>query len=313
MLQLFSAGTGIPHPDKLVDGQRKGVCRRLFGHAGEDAYFCSAEASTMGVADGVFAWGAKGIDAGSFSRALMRHCLNMSEGRGASGGDIPTTEEEGRRPFRPLADPTQPYVPAMDILTVAASQVTRDEIKGSATACVLTLNPVTGQASAANLGDSGVLIGREVGSRASGKHECVFRSPSQEHIFGYPFQLGHHEEADDVNDAQVFEIQLCPGDVVICATDGLFDNVDQSALMASTFDTLHAHNFIGGSAGAHRRAVAAVARGLVRLALDRSMDKRAVTPYARAASDAFDCVFNGGKKDDITVVVGLVAPMAISP
>lgn len=33
------------------------------------------------------------------------------------------------------------------------------------------------------------------------------------------------------------------------------------------------------------------------------MDKNGVTPYSLAATEAFDMVYNGGKPDDITVVV----------
>jgi hypothetical protein len=31
-----------------------------------------------------------------------------------------------------------------------------------------------------------------------------------------------------------------------------------------------------------------------------------VTPYSLAAQDEFDMIFDGGKKDDITVVVGII-------
>lgn len=33
------------------------------------------------------------------------------------------------------------------------------------------------------------------------------------------------------------------------------------------------------------------------------MDKNGVTPYSLGATEAFDMVYNGGKPDDITVVV----------
>ena len=38
-----------------------------------------------------------------------------------------------------------------------------------------------------------------------------------------------------------------------------------------------------------------------------SMDKRRTTPYSLAATDYFDMVYSGGKRDDITVVVVHVA------
>lgn len=38
-------------------------------------------------------------------------------------------------------------------------------------------------------------------------------------------------------------------------------------------------------------------------AFEAAMDKSGVTPYSQAATEAFDMVYNGGKPDDITVVV----------
>ena len=42
-----------------------------------------------------------------------------------------------------------------------------------------------------NLGDSGVLVGRP------STREVFLRTPQQEHSFGYPFQLGHEDHADE--------------------------------------------------------------------------------------------------------------------
>ena len=41
-------------------------------------------------------------------------------------------------------------------------------------------------------------------------------------------------------------------------------------------------------------------------AFDISHDKRADTPYSRAATEEFQVIYNGGKKDDITVIVALL-------
>lgn len=44
---------------------------------------------------------------------------------------------------------------------------------------------------------------------------------------------------------------------------------------------------------------------LVRMAYEASIDRKRDTPYAREASEAFNMVYNGGKKDDITVLVAM--------
>lgn len=58
-LSIISAGTTIPHIDKVITG-------------GEDAFFvCSSGCGSIGVADGVGSWGADGIDASLYSKELM--------------------------------------------------------------------------------------------------------------------------------------------------------------------------------------------------------------------------------------------------
>ena len=41
-------------------------------------------------------------------------------------------------------------------------------------------------------------------------------------------------------------------------------------------------------------------------AFDISLEKNGDTPYSRSATDEFDVIYRGGKKDDITVIVALV-------
>lgn len=46
---------------------------------------------------------------------------------------------------------------------------------------------------------------------------------------------------------------------------------------------------------------------LLQVAFDNSVDKHRVTPYSRAATEAFDMVYSGGKPDDITVLVAVIS------
>jgi serine/threonine protein phosphatase PrpC len=79
---------------------------------------------------------------------------------------------------------------------------------------------------AANVGDSCFMVVR--------RGRVLFRSPSQQHEFNFPFQLGG-EGSDKVSDAQCFMVPVQVGDVVVMGTDGLFDNVFDKdvALMAA--------------------------------------------------------------------------------
>ena len=48
------------------------------------------------------------------------------------------------------------------------------------------------------------------------------------HSFNCPFQLASAElwpQADSADDADVYEVDLQPGDVIIMGSDGLFDNM----------------------------------------------------------------------------------------
>jgi hypothetical protein len=53
-----------------------------------------------------------------------------------------------------------------------------------------------------------------------------------------------------------------------------------------------------------------LAHRLARLAFEASVDRSRSTPYSRAATEAFDMVYSGGKPDDITVVVAVIRPAA---
>jgi len=76
--------------------------------------------------------------------------------------------------------------------------------------------------------------------------------------------------------------------VVVLGSDGLWDNLADDALVAAV------------AAGRKAREGApALARRLAGLAFKASLDRE-------GASEAFDMVYSGGKRDDITVLVALV-------
>ena len=66
-----------------------------------------------------------------------------------------------------------------------------------------------GRLTSANLGDSGFIVLAE-----KQEHDSVmqikYHSPQQEHQFGFPYQLGHHENADSVDDAMLMTLPVLP-------------------------------------------------------------------------------------------------------
>ena len=90
-------------------------------------------------------------------------------------------------------------------------------------------------------------------------------------------------------------LQVAPGDTVVLGSDGLWDNLADDALV----DAVAA----GRSA---REGAPALARRLAGEAFRKSLDRESESPYSLGASEAFDMVYSGGKRDDITVLVALV-------
>lgn len=90
-------------------------------------------------------------------------------------------------------------------------------------------------------------------------------------------------------------MQVSPGDVVVLGSDGLWDNLADDALVASV-----------AAGRAAKEGASALARRLAGEAFRASLDRERESPYSLGASEAFDMVYSGGKRDDITVLVALV-------
>lgn len=265
-----------------------------------------------GVADGVGGWGELGIDAGEYARSLMLNCRDAAASATAEAHKKRKKEgamssSSDKKSPRSSSSSSSLFVDPKAVLTVGHSRTTA---QGSATACVLSLDPRTGELAAANLGDSGfVIVGGGGGGGGGGSSKngngsknssevagrVAFKSPQQQHGFNFPFQLGAAGSASDSPaDAEEFLLPTNPGDVVVVGTDGLFDNVfaDEVARLASLSKAR------GDGPAEAAEVVAAFARR-------RAADTEAATPFAVAAQ-AMGYNYRGGKMDDITVVVGFI-------
>ncbi|EFJ43633.1 hypothetical protein VOLCADRAFT_96188 [Volvox carteri f. nagariensis] len=238
-VQLSVAAYGVPHVAKADKGS-------------EDAYFMATPSggvvssaapggrpnttsrsplavaiSALGVADGVGGWAEANVDPGQYSREIMDAAARAAEESG------------------PGADPRQLLARAQDEVRTI----------GSCTACVAVLSnkapqdkgPATSPSasssggsscnssggggeqvlSIANLGDSGCRVVR--------RGSLVLATSAQEHQFNMPYQMAHPDnlpDTDTAEDAQMYQLALEPGDVVILATDGLFDNMWDEELVS---------------------------------------------------------------------------------
>jgi len=231
---------------------------------GEDAMFASQ--SAIGIADGVGAWSSMGIDAGLFARQLMN-------------GARDAVEKDG------MFEPTEIIRTALDRVTCP----------GTSTACIVLLCD-SGSLEAANLGDSVFMV---IDSSA---RSVLFKCPEQQHLFNYPFQLSADPATpspDTPDDALRVKIPVEEGDLVVLASDGLWDNVYDSEILKACREEL---NLDGkqkqvGKASAESR----IAKKLARLAHKHARDMKRQSPFGVRAR-THGKRHAGGKMDDVTVV-----------
>ncbi|KAJ8986176.1 hypothetical protein NQ317_005650 [Molorchus minor] len=267
-----------PHLISAVCGfsKERKFQRLIKGQFGDDAWFTAKykTADVLGVADGVGGWRAYGIDPGEFSLHLMRTCERLVK----LGRFTPT-------------DPSE---------LVAKSYYEllhhKKAILGSSTACVVLLNRENNTLYTANIGDSGFMVVR--------RGKVVRRSEEQQHYFNTPFQLslpppGYQQDvlSDRPDAAMTDNFPVEDGDVILVATDGVFDNLPHSVIVDQLIK-------VQGERCAGRLQM--VANTLAWMARNLSFDETFISPFAESAfANGIETI--GGKPDDITVILATVA------
>ncbi|XP_072325227.1 protein phosphatase PTC7 homolog isoform X1 [Scyliorhinus torazame] len=254
---------------------RKGSGTRAKGSGyGDDACFVATHrlADVLGVADGVGGWWDYGVDPSQFSTTLMQTCERLVQ--------------EG------LFVPSNP----VGILTASYNEMLQNKapLLGSSTACLVILDRQKRCLYTANLGDSGFLIVRD------GK--IIHRSDEQQHYFNTPFQLAiAPPEARDsiLNDSpetaegSTFNVEV--GDIILTATDGLFDNMPDYMILQQL------RQLKDSSYQSLKNTVKSIAKQAQQLAYDPNY----MSPFAQHACENGLNV-QGGKPDDITVLLSVV-------
>lgn len=224
---------------------------------GEDAHFISADNNIIGVADGVGGWEALGVDSGLYSRSLMNHARISAD----AGNKNP-----------------------LELLKIAHERCT--DIQGSTTACIISI--CDNKLHAANLGDSGFLVIR---------NGCViYKTKEQQHYFNCPYQIGSSRDVPEDAQKIVFD-DLQSGDIIVAATDGVFDNLFTNAIVKIVNESIN----LEPTEIAQRIASAAHTTGC---------DPTVFTPFQDGAQKTGQ-IWQGGKLDDITCVVARVSLQTI--
>uniref|UniRef100_A0A336LUM1 Protein phosphatase n=1 Tax=Culicoides sonorensis TaxID=179676 RepID=A0A336LUM1_CULSO len=242
---------------------------------GDDAYFISQKpgvADVIGVADGVGGWRNYGIDPGEFSSFLMSTCSRL-------------VQSSNFNPERPVSLIASSYNELLEH---------KEPILGSSTACVLILNKENNMLYAANIGDSGFMVVR--------KGSIVHQSEEQTHYFNTPYQLSspfHNSNvlSDRPESADEISFPVQKGDVILVATDGVFDNLPSSLILDTLTQIEGVYDPVKLQMCAN--SIALMARQL-------SFDGKFLSPFAvNARKNNINAI--GGKPDDVTVVLATVA------
>ncbi|KAF6149185.1 hypothetical protein GIB67_026041 [Kingdonia uniflora] len=223
---------------------------------GEDAFFIACR-NWFGVADGVGQWSLEGINAGLYAHELMDSCSNS------------VSECESV----PLTKPDQ-------ILIRSAAEA---HSPGSSTVLVAYFDSQT--LHVANIGDSGFMVIRNA--------TVLRKSSPMLHGFNFPLQISGG--VDPLELIENYDIHLDEGDVIVTATDGLFDNLYEQEIAL----------IISKSVQANIKPKE-IAEFLARRAQEVGKSVSARSPFADAAQAAGYTGYTGGKLDDVTVIVSSV-------
>ncbi|KAL8712496.1 MAG: hypothetical protein Q9220_003344 [cf. Caloplaca sp. 1 TL-2023] len=283
--------------------------------SGQDAFFISTVGkgsnTAFGVADGVGGWSDSGIDSADFSHGLCRYLAQSAK-------DYEDDQNLGAR----------------DLLSRGFEDVVADESipGGGSTACI-AVGQADGTIEVANLGDSGF-----VQFRLNAVHHY---SNPQTHAFNTPYQLsiippkilarsrifGSMPLRDFPRDASVTSHRVRHGDVLVFATDGLWDNIssgellrivsrhmtpfqawkysDQGTRVGHNLDDLTREGGISRQYEDTLQTLLAVA--ITGEAKAASQNSKRDGPFAKEVQRFYPHEdFHGGKVDDICVIVAIV-------
>eukprot|EP00602_Paraphysomonas_sp_CaronLab_P010957 CAMPEP_0185019004 /NCGR_PEP_ID=MMETSP1103-20130426/1638_1 /TAXON_ID=36769 /ORGANISM="Paraphysomonas bandaiensis, Strain Caron Lab Isolate" /LENGTH=546 /DNA_ID=CAMNT_0027549071 /DNA_START=373 /DNA_END=2013 /DNA_ORIENTATION=- len=344
-LAVESGAFALPHPFK-TDGAVAANYRQYGAHEAatdmslcEDAYFvigvetpCKGTQVYACVADGVGSWRQYGIDPRLYAKRLVENAQTVIESE--SKGRLEATSLFGQD-LGIESEALHPY----DIIMEAWHITSAEKVQGSSTICVATVDYNLSQLLYSNVGDGGLMVLRHIDSETAGymrdrhmprdmrKHDLrvAYLSQQQLRSFNLPFQLGYIDSETDYEgsfespvDADTASIPVLPGDIIILATDGLFDNVELTDIISIVGQWENKHfppsakypvkgealkyplQHSGASSG--DTVCAELAETLVRIARQYSLDSSRDSPFAVLAKEN-DIMWGGGMPDDTSVVV----------
>jgi protein phosphatase PTC7 len=306
------------NPYNHIRARRKD--KRTRPDSGQDAFFVSRIGESndvaFGVADGVGGWIDSGVDPADFAHGFCDYMAHAA--------------------YTYRGDSDNPPFNARSLMQRGYDDICKDDSvrAGGSTACV-AIAKADGNLDVANLGDSGF-----VQLRLNAIHNY---SEPQTHAFNTPYQLsivpekvlaqaaafGGTQLCDFPKDANVSQHSLRHGDVLVFASDGVWDNLSSqdllrivSRLMVGARAWEHTEGGIkvgtnlahftesdDGKSGAEEIPTlqSFLAVGITGEAKAASVNTKVDGPFAREVQKFYPHEhWRGGKVDDICVVVAIV-------
>jgi protein phosphatase PTC7 len=312
------------NPYNRVQPPKAGRGKASRPESGQDAFFVSRLGAApgevaLGVADGVGGWMDSGVDPADFSHAFCDYMAASAVAATATMGGT----------GKPLT--------ARQLMQKGYEAVCHDRsIKAGGSTAIVGLLTAEGLLEVANLGDSGFIL-----LRLNGVHAA---SEPQTHAFNTPYQLsvvppsmllraaafGGAQLMDQPRDAEVTRHRLRHGDVLVFASDGLWDNLfnqdvlrivsrtmaragawaitERGVQVASDLRPYTALGEANTPASSHPTLQSMVATEIVSAAKAASVNRKLDGPFAKEVKKYYPHeVWHGGKEDDICTVVVLVS------
>ncbi|KAK6805423.1 hypothetical protein RDI58_003208 [Solanum bulbocastanum] len=229
---------------------------------GHEAYFIAC-GKWLGVADAVGTWSLEGSDPGVYAQELMQNSESI----------VSKCNKDS------INDPKQ----------VLNLSISKTDSPGSSTVLIAHFD---GKAlHVANIGDSGFIIVR---------NGSVYRKSSPMlHEFNLPIQI---EKGDDPSQLlEEYKIELDEGDVIVTATDALFDNLYDQEIVSIVSRSLKAD-----------QSPQEIAEILATRVQQVGSSASGRSPFADAAQAAGYVGYTGGKRDDVAVIVSVVQKVIVS-